>query len=85
MAFGLTASFGGGAANYGYNALGERVRRTVATFSTHDVYEEAGHLSGEYDGSGALIQETVWMGESSSEFGSVGAAGEAMQDCECAR
>ncbi len=58
-----TASFGGNTASYVYNALGERVRRTVATVSTHYVYDEAGHLIGEYDGSGALIQETVWMGD----------------------
>lgn len=58
-----TASFGGSTASYVYNALGERVRRTVATVSTHYVYDEAGHLIGEYDGTGALIQETVWMGD----------------------
>jgi RHS repeat-associated protein len=29
----------------------------------HFVYDEAGHLLGEYDASGNLIQETVWMGD----------------------
>ncbi len=27
------------------------------------MYDEAGHLIGEYDGSGGLIQETVWLGD----------------------
>jgi hypothetical protein len=27
------------------------------------VYDEGGHLLGEYDGSGALIQETIWLGD----------------------
>jgi len=26
------------------------------------VYDEAGHLLGEYSGTGALTQETVWLG-----------------------
>jgi RHS repeat-associated protein len=26
-------------------------------------YDEAGHLLGEYDGTGALIEETVWLGD----------------------
>jgi RHS repeat-associated protein len=27
------------------------------------VYDEAGHLLGEYDSSGALLQETIWLGD----------------------
>ena len=27
------------------------------------VYDEAGHLLGEYASSNALVQETVWMGD----------------------
>ena len=30
---------------------------------THFVYDEAGHLIGEYNGSGALVQETVYLGD----------------------
>ena len=26
-------------------------------------YDEAGHLLGEYDGTGTLIQETIWLGD----------------------
>lgn len=31
--------------------------------TTYFVYDEAGHLVGEYDGAGALVQETVWLGD----------------------
>ena len=27
------------------------------------VYDEAGHLLGEYSSTGALIQETIWLGD----------------------
>ena len=30
---------------------------------TKYVYDEAGHLLGEYDGTGALVEETVWLGD----------------------
>jgi RHS repeat-associated protein len=54
---------GGVTASYVYNALGERVRRTVGAGVTLYVYDEDGMLVGEYDGTGALIQETVWLGD----------------------
>ena len=44
-------------------------RRSLATggqqpeVRTIYVYDQAGHLLGEYDGSGNLIQETVWLGD----------------------
>jgi hypothetical protein len=31
--------------------------------SAKGCYEETGHLLGEYDGTGALIEETVWLGD----------------------
>jgi tetratricopeptide (TPR) repeat protein len=31
--------------------------------NTPNVYDEAGHLLGEYDATGALIEETVWLGD----------------------
>jgi RHS repeat-associated protein len=48
---------------YIYNALGQRVRKSGGG-ATHTlyVYDEAGHLIGEYNSSGALVQETVWLG-----------------------
>jgi RHS repeat-associated protein len=39
------------------------VRKTSAGASTYFVYDEAGHLVGEYDNTGALIYETVWFGD----------------------
>ena len=50
-------------AAYVYNALGQRIQKTVAGSSTAFAYDEAGHLLGEYTGAGALVQETVWLGD----------------------
>jgi RHS repeat-associated protein len=52
-----------GSATYAYNALGQRVRKTSGGTTLHFVYDEAGHLLGEYTDAGALIQETVWLGD----------------------
>ncbi len=49
-------------ATYEYNALGQRVAKTVGT-TTLFAYDEAGHLLGEYDGTGAMSQETVWLND----------------------
>jgi RHS repeat-associated protein len=46
---------------YLYNAVGERISKINST-TVLSVYDEAGHLIGEYDATGALIQETVWLG-----------------------
>jgi RHS repeat-associated protein len=43
------------------NGLGQRVQKSAGGVTTIFVYDEAGHLLGEYDGTGALIEETVWM------------------------
>jgi YD repeat-containing protein len=48
---------------YALNALGQRVTKTTSGSSRYFVYDEAGHLVGEYDNSGSLIQETVWFGD----------------------
>jgi RHS repeat-associated protein len=59
-----TLKKGSTTANFTYNALGELVKRTGGTPGTvHYVYDEAGHLLGEYNSTGALIQETVWLGD----------------------
>lgn len=51
----------------GINALGQRVLKSVNSGSqttiTRFMYDEAGKLIGEYDLSGALIQETVWLND----------------------
>jgi RHS repeat-associated protein len=57
------ASYGGNTASYTYDALGQRVRRTSSAGTTLYAYDEGGHLLGEYDGAGALLQETVWLGD----------------------
>jgi len=59
----VSATKAGVATSYALNALGQRVRKTSSGSSTYFVYDEAGHLLGEYDATGALIQETVWLGD----------------------
>ncbi|MEF9387001.1 RHS repeat domain-containing protein [Ralstonia solanacearum species complex bacterium KE056] len=52
--------------SYLYNGLGQRVVKSgsnVPTGATRYVYDEAGHLIGEYDQSGNAIQETVYLGD----------------------
>jgi RHS repeat-associated protein len=39
------------------------IRKSGAGGTTLLMYDEAGHILGEYSASGALIQETVWMGD----------------------
>lgn len=52
------------ATTFTYNALGQMIEATGSTTGTTlYVYDQAGHLLGEYDGSGNLIQETVWLGD----------------------
>ena len=59
----MTGVSGGASATYSHNALGQRVKKTVSGVATYFVYDEAGHLIGEYNSSGGLIQETVWLGD----------------------
>jgi RHS repeat-associated protein len=56
-----TSTSGGVTTTYAYNGLGERVMKTNATATKYFAYDEAGHLLGEYDEEGGLIQETVWF------------------------
>jgi len=46
-----------------YNALGQRIEKATSTTATLFYYDEAGHLIGEYNNSGNLIEETVWVGD----------------------
>jgi len=47
-----------------YNALGQRIEISGGVNGTVlYAYDEAGHLLGEYDGTGTLIEETVWLGD----------------------
>jgi RHS repeat-associated protein len=50
-------------ATYAVNGLGQRVSKSVNATTTRFVYNEQGKLIGEYDGTGQLVQETVWLDE----------------------
>jgi RHS repeat-associated protein len=58
-----SVTVGSTSSNYLYNALGQLIEKTAGGATTILVYDEAGHLLGEYTGSGAIIQETIWMGD----------------------
>lgn len=50
--------------NYRYNGKGERVHQfltTTGTTQTYTVYDEAGHWIGDYDSTGATIQQAIWL------------------------
>ena len=47
-----------------YNALGQRIEISGGVNGTVlYAYDEAGYLLGEYDSTGGLIEETVWLGD----------------------
>lgn len=48
-------------ASYVYNALGERVVASTGGVSTHTVYDEVGRWLGDYDNTGAPLQQVVWL------------------------
>lgn len=47
--------------NYKYNGRGEQVRKYLGTANTYTVYDEAGHWLGDYDSTGAAIQQAIWL------------------------
>lgn len=59
----VSATKAGTTTTYAINALGQRVKKTTGGTSRYFVYDEAGHLLGEYNNSGVLIQETIWLGD----------------------
>jgi RHS repeat-associated protein len=59
----VSAANSGGTNNYVYNALGQLIEKSGAAGTTLLMYDEAGHLLGEYSSTGALIEETIWMGD----------------------
>jgi RHS repeat-associated protein len=58
-----SATVGSSSTNYIYSALGQMIEKSGPGGSTYLMYDEAGHLLGEYSSGGALIEETVWMGD----------------------
>jgi RHS repeat-associated protein len=50
--------------SYVYNAIGQRIEKSGGPAGTVlFMYDEAGHLIGEYTSTAALVQETVWLGD----------------------
>ena len=58
-----TAVSSAGTTAYVYNALGQMIEKSGNGGTTLLVYDEAGHILGEYSSTGALVQETIWMGD----------------------
>ena len=54
-------SIDSGSAAYQYNALGQRVNKTVNTTATSFAYDLNGQLLGEYDTNGNAIQEFIYL------------------------
>ncbi len=60
----VTLKKGTSTASYIYNALGQRVQQSGGGPGTVlYMYDEAGHLLGEYTSTGVLVQETIWLGD----------------------
>ena len=67
---GMTWIYGGdnrptsaGSTAFLINALGQRVKKTTGSSAVRFVYDESGRLWGEYDASGALVQEIIWLND----------------------
>ena len=63
-----SALIGTNTVNYRYDGFGQRILKSgptsvVPTGKQQYVYDGAGHLIGEYDATGAMIQETVYLGD----------------------
>ncbi len=61
-----SATVGGNTVSYAYNGIGQRVKKSgptslVASGANFYAYDEEGKLLGEYDSSGKVIQETVYL------------------------
>jgi RHS repeat-associated protein len=48
---------------YQYNAKGEQTRSYRGAENAYFVYDEAGHLLGEYDSNGSPTQQILWFGD----------------------
>jgi RHS repeat-associated protein len=59
----MSGATGSASSSYIYNALGQRMAKSSGGATTLFAYDESGHLLGEYSNSGALIEETVWLGD----------------------
>jgi RHS repeat-associated protein len=59
----LTATSAGITTSYVINYAGQRVKKANSTETVYYVYDDAGHMIGEYDAAGTLIQELIWLGD----------------------
>lgn len=64
-----SAKYGKNTTSYLYNGLGQRLKKTaptsiIATGINYYLHDQSGHLLGEYDANGNVIQETVYLGDS---------------------
>lgn len=48
--------------SYAYNAFNQRVKKTVGANTTIFIYDESSNLAGEYNGSGAMLSEHIYLG-----------------------
>ena len=59
-----TSKVGTTTTTYVVNALGQRIKKSGGSAGTVlYLYDEAGHLLGEYSSTGVLVQETIWLGD----------------------
>ncbi|MGE3622548.1 MAG: RHS repeat-associated core domain-containing protein [Bdellovibrionales bacterium] len=63
----ISAKVGSVTTNYAVNALGQRIGKyggsVTSSAPNNFVYDEAGHMLGEYSATGAIITEFVWLGD----------------------
>jgi RHS repeat-associated protein len=60
---GRVAATSASSTDYLYNALGQMIEKSGTGGTTVFMQDESGHLLGEYNGSGSLIEETIWLGD----------------------
>ncbi len=53
---------GGGTTDYAINGLGQRIEKRKGADEKQYVYDQSGHLLGEYDTRGNVLEETVYLG-----------------------
>jgi RHS repeat-associated protein len=71
----IAASRGTTTTSFAINALGQRVSKGSSGGTTLFAYDEQGHLIGEYSGTGGLIEETLWLGDTPVATLRAGSAG----------
>jgi RHS repeat-associated protein len=59
----VTSTSAGLTTSYLINYAGQRVKKANSTETVYYVYDDAGHMIGEYDAAGTLIQELIWLGD----------------------